>query len=105
MERAFLALRTGSPGPVLLELPIDVTEEKFSGSLDYRPVQSVKAGGDPFAIQESVKLLLAITVSRAWPGRRSTVSTWAVLKSIYASGTSKRSKFWRCARRIVPVIY
>ena len=69
MERAFLALRTGSPGPVLLELPIDVTEEKFSGSLDYRSVQSAKSGGDPFAIQESVKLLLAAKHPIIWAGQ------------------------------------
>ena len=69
MERAFLALRTGSPGPVLLELPIDVTEEKFSGNLDYHPVQSVKAGGDPFAIQESVRLLLAAKHPIIWAGQ------------------------------------
>ena len=63
MRRAFTALRTGRPGPVLIEIPVDVAAEEFSGELDYRPVAPVKTAPDPDAIREAAKLL----VSAEWP--------------------------------------
>src|SRR5690348_14309315 len=38
MRRAYHAMRSGKPGPVLLEVPTDVFEAEFQGPLDYTTV-------------------------------------------------------------------
>ena len=48
MRRAFTALRSERPGPVLLEMPGDVCNEEFADALfQYKPVKPIKSGGDP----------------------------------------------------------
>ncbi len=69
MRRAFTALRTGRPKPVMVEVPVDVAKEEFSGTLDYRPVPPVRTGADPYAIREAVKLLLAAERPMIWAGQ------------------------------------
>jgi acetolactate synthase-1/2/3 large subunit len=60
MRRAFTYLRTGRPGPVLLEVPADVAAEQFDDKLfRYSPVKGWKAAGDPGDVRRVVKALLA----------------------------------------------
>ncbi|MDD5081855.1 MAG: thiamine pyrophosphate-requiring protein [Dehalococcoidales bacterium] len=60
MRRAFTYLRTGRPGPVLLEVPADVTAEQFDDKFfRYSPVKGWKAAGDPVDVRRVVKALLA----------------------------------------------
>jgi len=60
MRRAFTYLRTGRPGPVLLEIPIDVAAEQFDDKLfQYEPVKGWKTSGDPSDIRSVVKALIA----------------------------------------------
>lgn len=60
MRRAFTFLRTGRPGPVLLEIPRDVAEEEFRNpKFVYKPVKGWKTAGDPHDIQVAVKAILA----------------------------------------------
>lgn len=59
MRRAFTYLRTGRPGPVMLELPRDVGHEEFDDSLfRYSPVKPVKCAGDPADIKEVAAALI-----------------------------------------------
>jgi uncharacterized protein len=58
MRRAFTLLRSGRPGPVLVELPVDVAGAEVE-PFDYRPVQPLRAGADPGAIREAVRILAA----------------------------------------------
>ena len=59
MRRAFTNLRTGRPGPVLLEVPHDVMEEELDdASFHYSPVKSVRSAGDPADVKEVAKALL-----------------------------------------------
>jgi acetolactate synthase I/II/III large subunit len=58
MRRAFHALRSGKPGPVLLELSSKIANAELDGDLDYMPVKSVRAGPDPSAVKEVAALLL-----------------------------------------------
>src|SRR5215470_19410044 len=44
MRRAFTLLRSGRPGPVLLEVPADVANEEMTEPLDYRLVPRVRSG-------------------------------------------------------------
>src|SRR6202012_950703 len=47
MRRAYQAMRSGKPGPVLIEVPDEVFETEFAGALDYRPVPVSRAAPDP----------------------------------------------------------
>lgn len=59
MRRAFSFLRNGRPGPVVLELPLDVAEEEFDDSLfEYQPVKRYRSAGDPADVSMVAKLLL-----------------------------------------------
>jgi acetolactate synthase-1/2/3 large subunit len=59
MRRAFVALRCGRPGPVLLSLPNDVAAETIHGLGPYRPVPRWRPGPDPAAVRRAADLLFA----------------------------------------------
>ena len=58
MRRAFAALRQGRPGPVLVEVPIDVAmEEVAEESFDYQPSRRVPGQGDPRDVEAAAKAI------------------------------------------------
>lgn len=57
MRRAYTLLRSGRPAPVLVEVPVDVAGAEAE-PFDYHPVQALRAGADPIAIREAVRILL-----------------------------------------------
>ncbi len=60
MRRAFIALRTGRPGPVMLEVPADVGPEEFpDASFQYKPVKATRSAGDPADIKAAARALIA----------------------------------------------
>ncbi len=60
MRRAFTFLRTCRPGPVLLEMPMEVlTAELDEGVIDYRPVEGARSMADPAAVREAVRILIS----------------------------------------------
>jgi thiamine pyrophosphate-dependent acetolactate synthase large subunit-like protein len=69
MRRAFTLLRSGRPGPVMLEVPGDVAAEEWDGPLDYRPVQAVRGGADPEAVRDAVRLLRSAERPMIWAGQ------------------------------------
>ena len=59
MRRAFTQLRTGRPGPVLLDIPSDILSADVPESVvAYRPVTPRKASGDPQDIKNAAQILL-----------------------------------------------
>jgi len=59
IRRAFMALRTGRPGPVVIGLPYDVSCMQLD-SFHYRPVASrpaVRGGADPAAVTKAIELI------------------------------------------------
>ena len=59
MRRAYTQLRSGKPGPVLLEIPQDLnTEEISEEQFDYEPPPIVRTAADPDAIGPAVRALL-----------------------------------------------
>ena len=60
MRRAFTALRSGSPGPVVLEMPLDVLSSEAADSvLNYEPVgPGLKAAADPRDIEMAADILV-----------------------------------------------
>ena len=69
MRRAFTLLRSGRPGPVLVEIPVDVAREELPGPLEYSPIKPLRAAGDPDAIREAVTLLSAAEHPMIWAGQ------------------------------------
>ena len=60
MRRAFTQIRTGRPGPVLLEVPSDILRGEFpEDALNYTPVTPRVSAGDPADVREAAKMLLA----------------------------------------------
>jgi acetolactate synthase-1/2/3 large subunit len=60
MRRAFTKLRSGRPGPVLLEIPTDVAGETVDeATLAYEPPPIVRSAADPEAIRRAARALLA----------------------------------------------
>jgi len=60
MRRAFTYLRTGRPGPVFLELPLDVGKEEVEDPRStYRPVIGWRAEGNPRDMEVAARALLA----------------------------------------------
>jgi acetolactate synthase-1/2/3 large subunit len=58
MRRAFYQLRTGKPGPVLIEVPDDIWVGELDGELDYSPVKGNRTAPDPQDVSEVARVLL-----------------------------------------------
>jgi acetolactate synthase I/II/III large subunit len=69
LRRAFTLLRSGRPGPVLLEVPVDVARETVPEPWDYRPVVPTRVGPDPLAIRDAARLLLQAQRPMIWAGQ------------------------------------
>jgi thiamine pyrophosphate-dependent acetolactate synthase large subunit-like protein len=69
MRRAFTSLRSGRPGPVMLEVPVDVAREELSAPLDYSPVTALRSEGDPDAVNDAVRLLATAQRPMIWAGQ------------------------------------
>jgi acetolactate synthase I/II/III large subunit len=69
MRRAFTLLRSGRPGPVMLEIPVDVAREALPGPLEYTPVAAVRVAPDPAAIRDAARLLLKSERPMIWAGQ------------------------------------
>ncbi|HET7768864.1 MAG TPA: thiamine pyrophosphate-requiring protein [Chloroflexota bacterium] len=61
LRRAFTQLRTGQPGPVLLEIPRDVGSAALPDETigAYAPGRAHRSAGDPADVEEAVRLLLS----------------------------------------------
>ncbi|HZG65564.1 MAG TPA: thiamine pyrophosphate-requiring protein, partial [Herpetosiphonaceae bacterium] len=60
LQRAFTLLRSGKPGPVMLEIPTDVMDEQCPADVfHYVPTRSYRSQGDPHDVREAVQALLA----------------------------------------------
>ena len=69
LRRAYHAMRTGKPGPVLLEIPAEVWEAKYAGEIDYEPVKPLRTAPDPEAVAEATRMLLAAKNPVIWAGQ------------------------------------
>ena len=69
MRQAYHAMRTGKGGPVLLEIPLEVWDQEFSGELTYEPMQAYPVAPDPAAIAEAARILLAAKSPILWAGQ------------------------------------
>jgi len=59
MRRAFVFLRTGRPGPVMIEIPSDVASEEFDDELlPYSPVKGWRPAGDQADVKRVASALI-----------------------------------------------
>jgi len=59
MRRAFTYLKTGRPGPVVLEVPMDVMREEFDDALfEYEAVKGWKPAGNPEDVRRVARVLI-----------------------------------------------
>ena len=81
MRRAFSALRNGSGGPALVEIPNDVVRSDLTEPLEYEPVAHTRYGADPADVAAAARMLVAarrpvihagqgVHYARAWPQLR-----------------------------------
>ncbi|MBM3344210.1 MAG: thiamine pyrophosphate-requiring protein [Betaproteobacteria bacterium] len=61
LRRAFAQMRSGRPGPALVEIPIDVGNAEVNPAVveNYRPVKIAKAQANPQEVLQAAKALLA----------------------------------------------
>jgi acetolactate synthase-1/2/3 large subunit len=69
LRRAYHAMRSGKGGPVLIEVPDEVAEAEFKGTLDYAPLPVQRAAPDPDAVKKAVQMLLAAKSPVLWAGQ------------------------------------
>src|SRR5439155_10938140 len=58
MRRAFYEMRTGRPGPVMIEVPHEVMSQEVEGEFDYRPAKPLRTLGDPNDVRDAIGVLL-----------------------------------------------
>ena len=59
MRRAFTQVRNGRPGPVLVEIPVDLFREQVEDDLGYTRVMRTPSAPDPGAVSEVARTLVA----------------------------------------------
>ncbi|MFC1899335.1 thiamine pyrophosphate-requiring protein [Chloroflexota bacterium] len=60
MRRAFTYLRSGRPGPVMVEIPRDIADEEFDDAMfQYHPIKRLRSAGDPADVRDVAKALIA----------------------------------------------
>ncbi len=61
LRRAFAQMRSGRPGPALVEIPVDVGNAEVDPAVvqNYRPVKIARAQGNPDDVMAAAKALLA----------------------------------------------
>jgi thiamine pyrophosphate-dependent acetolactate synthase large subunit-like protein len=58
LRRAFSKMRSGRPGPVVLEMPADVMTEEFDdANFSYEPPLRTRSAADPAAVREAITIL------------------------------------------------
>ena len=69
MRQASRHLRTGKPGPVLLEIADPVWSQGLEGELEYEPVKVYRSAPDARDVERAVELLLAAEHPVIWAGQ------------------------------------
>ncbi|XOV83066.1 MAG: thiamine pyrophosphate-requiring protein [bacterium] len=99
LRRAFFQLKNGRPGPVLLEVPVDVFNEDVPENWEYVPAYRAKTGPDPSDIEVAAKVLAeakhpviyagqGVHYAKAWDELRTLAETWNIPVTTSIEGKS-----------------
>ncbi len=99
MRRAFFQLRNGRPGPVLVEVPVDVFGEDVPDNWEYVPSYATRSVPEPAAIEEAAVVLAAahhpviyagqgVHYAKAWDELKMLAETWNIPVTTSIEGKS-----------------
>ncbi len=99
MRRAFFQLRNGRPGPVLVEVPVDLFREDVPDDWVHTPSYSTRSGPDPEAVAAAARVLAAaerpviyagqgVHYAQAWPQLQFLAEAWNIPVTTSIEGKS-----------------
>jgi acetolactate synthase-1/2/3 large subunit len=99
MRRAFFQLRNGRPGPVLIEVPVDVFREEVPDDWQHTPSFSAKTAPDPAALAQAGRVLAGaanpviyagqgVHYAKAWNELKTLAETWNIPVTTSIEGKS-----------------
>jgi thiamine pyrophosphate-dependent acetolactate synthase large subunit-like protein len=99
MRRAFFQLRNGRPGPVLVEVPVDVFGEDVPDDWTYVPSFKARSGPDPDAVTEAARVLATakspviyagqgVHYAKAWDELKALAEDWNIPVTTSIEGKS-----------------
>lgn len=99
MRRAFWQLRNGRPGPVLVEVPLDVFREDVDDDFEYVPSFKTRSAPDPAAVAEVAEVLArakkpviyagqGVHYARAWDELKTLAETFNIPVTTSLEGKS-----------------
>ncbi|MFP6815017.1 MAG: thiamine pyrophosphate-requiring protein [Pseudomonadales bacterium] len=99
MRRAFFQLRNGRPGPVLIEIPVDVFAEDVPEGWEHVPSFASRTGPDPAAVASAAAVLAAaerpviyagqgVHYAKAWNELKTLAETWNIPVTTSIEGKS-----------------
>jgi acetolactate synthase-1/2/3 large subunit len=99
MRRAFFQLRNGRPGPVLIELPVDVLAEEVPEGWEHEPTYATRTAPDPVDVEAAAAVLAAaknpviyagqgVHYAQAWDELKTIAETWNIPVTTSLAGKS-----------------
>ena len=99
MRRAFFQLRNGRPGPVLVELPVDVFREDVPDDWRHTPSYAARVGPDPQDVERAAEVLAGaerpviyagqgVHYAEAWDALRALAEEWQIPVTTSLEGKS-----------------
>src|SRR5580700_2770386 len=99
LRRAFFQLRNGRPGPVLIEVPVDVFGEDVPDDWVYTPSFRARTGPDPEAVADAARVLASaerpviyagqgVHYAKAWDELRALAEAWNIPVTTSIEGKS-----------------
>ena len=99
LRRAFSQLRNGRPGPVLIEVPVDVFSEEVPDDWVHVPALRARTGPDPADVAKAAAVLAAaqrpviyagqgVHYAKAWPQLRALAEAWNIPVTTSIEGKS-----------------
>src|SRR5579859_618281 len=99
MRRAFFQLRNGRPGPVLIEVPLDVWGEDVPETWTYVPSFKARSGPDPVAVAQGARVLAGaerpviyagqgVHYAKAWDELKALAEAWNIPVTTSIEGKS-----------------
>jgi thiamine pyrophosphate-dependent acetolactate synthase large subunit-like protein len=99
LRRAFFQLRNGRPGPVLIEVPLDVFGDEVPDDWVYTPSYRARSAPDPADVARAAAVLAAakrpviyagqgVHYAKAWESLRTLAETWNIPVTTSIEGKS-----------------
>ena len=99
MRRAFFQLRNGRPGPVMVEVPLDVFNEEVPEGWEHEPSYQVRSAPDPADLEKAAAVLAAaerpviyagqgVHYAQAWDELKALAEAWNIPVTTSLEGKS-----------------